>query len=91
MLLRQQPESVAMPRPNCCEVANVQGDNHIGFQSLSERNDRCISASERKVGVLLHQIADTQPVIGGRRFHVEVTKTRQECPSARSPKRLPTT
>jgi hypothetical protein len=74
-LVRQETKRGAVARADGAEVAAIEGDDQIGVESLGERDDRGVRATEREVAVLLDQTRDSGPVVGGRSTYIERFQT----------------
>jgi hypothetical protein len=76
--LREKVERVAMPGPDGAEVATVERDHDIGAETLGERDDGSVCATEWELGVSLYEVGDTRPVPCRGRFDVEFLQAPEE-------------
>jgi hypothetical protein len=67
-----------VPGPYRAEVAPVQGDNDLGVEPLGQSDNGRISATERKIRIVLDQLGNTSPLIRARRLDLELAHTSEE-------------
>lgn len=60
-------------------MAAVERDDQVRVEPIREDGDRSIDRSEREVRVALDEVRDERPVVGVRRFDIEVAQAPDEC------------